>query len=67
MIKIGEPIALKEKKRTYTFPNTKVELQNVTELIVRESGTHRLKADGKIHVIATGWVHIEIDEEEWTV
>lgn len=68
MIK-GTPINLKEKQRIYYFPDdNRITLKNVTELIVRESGTHRLKtADKKIHVIPKGWLHIEIDEEDWTV
>lgn len=62
-------VNLKEKKRTYVFPgNEKVELFDVIELIVRPSGTHRLKTnDKKLHIIPLGWIHIEIDEEEWTV
>lgn len=62
-------IKLCEKERVYIFPNNeKVVLKNVTELIVRDSGTHRLKtADGKLHIVRDGWIHIEIDETEWTV
>lgn len=63
-------IALHEKKRTYSFPcNLAVVVENVTELIVRESGDHRLKtADGHLHIIPTGWLHLEIEgAEDWTV
>ena len=69
MSEIGKPIQLKESSRTYFFPSDeKVVLLNVTELIVRDSRTHRLKtADNKLHIIPTGWIHIEIDETEWTV
>lgn len=69
MIEKEKPIKLKEKQRIYFFPsNNKVVLNKVTELIVRESGTHRIKTeDKKLHVIPTGWIHIEIDEEDWTV
>ena len=51
-----------ECKRTYHFPKgEKVELYNLVEIIVRESGTHRIKTlDGKLHIIASGWIHIEI-------
>lgn len=57
-----------EKFRTYRFPNDEyVRLENVTELIVRPSGTHRLKtADGKFHIISTGWIHIALDIKDWT-
>lgn len=60
---------LTEKERIYVFPNNeKVVLKNVTELIVRDSGTHRLKtADGKLHIVRDGWIHVEIDETEWIV
>lgn len=66
---LGNPVPLNEKKRTYIFPgNNKVELDDVIELIVRPSGTHRLKTkDKKLHIIPVGWIHIEISEEEWTV
>lgn len=69
MIKDNEPIKLKEKERIYHFPdNSTVVLNNVVELIVRDSGTHRVKTDdNKLHIIPTGWIHIEIDEKEWTV
>jgi hypothetical protein len=65
----NDAIKLTEKERIYVFPNNeKVVLKNVTELIVRDSGTHRLKtADGKLHIVRNGWIHIEIDETEWTV
>jgi hypothetical protein len=68
-VSIGKPITLKEKERIYYFPGgNKVQLKNVTELIVRDSGTHRLKtADNKLHIVPIGWIHIEIDESEWTV
>ena len=66
---IGQATELNEAKRTYIFPGgDKVELLNVVELVVRESGTHRIKtADKKLHVIPTGWIHIEVDAEDWTV
>jgi hypothetical protein len=66
---LDKSIQLKEKSRTYFFPNNEqVLLENVTELIVRESGTHRLKtADGKLHIVPAGWVHIVIDAPDWTL
>ncbi len=58
-----------EDERTYYFPNGKVELQNVMELLVRPSGTHRLKTkDGTMHIIPTGWLHIAIKSpNNWVV
>lgn len=57
-----------EAKRTYTFPNGTVELENVSELTVSKSGTHRLKTqDGILHIVPVGWLHIEIDCSDWTL
>lgn len=63
-------IELNEQKRIYYFPNNEIIiLENVTELKVSESGNHRLKtSDNNLHIIPTGWLHIEIlNEKEWTV
>lgn len=62
-------VKLTEKERVYFFPNDeKVILKNIVELVVRESGTHRIKTnDNKLHIIPSGWLHIEIDETEWTI
>ena len=51
-----------ERERIYHFPNNDtVVLKELTELTVSESGTHYLKTkDGKLHIIPTGWIHIEI-------
>jgi len=58
-----------ETKRTYTFPGgEKVVIDNVTHFLARESGTHRLKtANGRLHVVPTGWVHIEIDASDFSL
>lgn len=58
-----------EKSRVYIFPNDeKVTLENVTELMVSNSGNHRLKTqDGKHHIIPVGWLHIELEIDNWTV
>lgn len=63
-------VKLSEQKRVYHFPNKEmVVLESVTELKVSESGNHRLKtADNKLHIIPTGWLHIEIyDKTQWTI
>lgn len=66
---IGNAIKLNEKQRIYYFPGgDKVILNGVLELIVRETGTHRIKtADNKLHIIPNTWIHIEIDDSDWTV
>ena len=58
-----------EKARIYKFPgNEFVKIENITELIVRSSGTHRLKTqDGKYYIIPTGWLCIELEIDDWTV
>jgi len=61
----GKSYPVKEKKRVYRFVDAKVELENVEELIVSNSGNHKLKtSDGKKHIVSPGWMHIEIDREE---
>lgn len=64
------PIALKEDIRVYEFSDTKIQLIDVRELVVRESGSHRLKtADGHLHIIPAGWRHIDIvdlEKKDWT-
>lgn len=58
-----------EKTRVYTFPKGEtVTLAEVTHLAVSASGTHRLKTgDGRLHIVPLGWLHIEIDAEDWTL
>lgn len=61
---------LNEQKRVYHFPQGEsVILEKVVELKVSDSGNHRLKtSDKKLHIIPTGWIHIEIyDATDWTV
>ncbi|AEO93481.1 gp222 [Bacillus phage G] len=67
------PIKLNEKKRTYKYVRdgkiVEVILENVIELIVRESGSHKIKtSDGKLHYLPSDYIHIEIedDKKEWT-
>ncbi len=57
-----------EKSRLYVFPNNeKVRLENVTEFFA-SSTTHRLKtADGRLHIIPMGWIHIEIEADSFTL
>lgn len=58
-----------ERARTYTFPGgDKLTLKEVTEFAARPSGTHRLKtADGRLHIVRSTWLHIEIDADGWTL
>ena len=58
-----------ESKRTYYFPGGEtVVLTNVTHFLARESGTHRMKTgDGKLHIVAAGWLRIEIEAEGFSL
>lgn len=58
-----------EVTRTYTFPGGEtVVLKSVTHFLARESGTHRLRTgDGKLHIVPTGWLHIEIEAEGFSL
>lgn len=61
---------VEETERIYSFPgNWHVNLKDVIELLVRPSGTHRLKTkDGRMHIIPTGWIHIDIlSPKSWVV
>jgi hypothetical protein len=65
MVKLSSP----EKVRYYTFPNGEsVTLYNVVEFGARPSGSHRLKTkDGNLHIVPTGWIHIEIIADDWSL
>lgn len=55
-----------ENFRIYTFSGgDKIMLEKPRELFVsKDSGNHRIKtADGKLHIVPAGWLHIEIDSE----
>jgi hypothetical protein len=58
-----------ERCRTYTFPgNEKIKIESVTHFLARESGTHRLQtADGKLHIVPVGWLHVEIEAAAFSV
>lgn len=58
-----------EKRRVYTFPNNeKITINNVTHFLARPSGTHRLQtADGKLHIVPAGWLHVEIEASGFSV
>lgn len=71
-LKQEKPIKLKEDERVYDYGLGKIAtLKNVVELVVKKSGDHRLKtADGKLHIVPPGWIHIIITDNErkdWTV
>jgi hypothetical protein len=64
------PYTIIEQVREYTYPGgDKILLENVSELIVSDSGTHRLKTVNKeLHIMPVGWIHIRIvSNGEWIV
>lgn len=58
-----------ERKRIYHYPSGEtIEVKNVTHLLIRPSGTHRLMtANGRKWIITPGWLAIELDMDEWTL
>lgn len=61
------PLIHAEQSRTYHFASRAITFQNVTAICVRPSGTHRLEtADGKKHIVASGWLAITLDTLAWT-
>lgn len=64
-------LAVPERSRTYHYSSgdiTDITLENVTHFGKSDSANHYLNtADGKKHIIAPGWVHIELDVDEWSV
>lgn len=58
-----------ERKRVYYFPGgEKVELADVTHFHARPSGTHRLRTkDGRLWIVPTGWLAVEVDADGWTL
>jgi hypothetical protein len=65
LTKLTEP----ETLRVYTFPGGEtVKLTNVTHFLARPSGTHRLMtADGRLHIVPVGWIHIEIEAKAFSL
>ena len=68
MIELKE-LSPAEKSRTYTFPGgERIRILNVTHFLARPSGTHRLRSqDGLLHIVPTGWIHIAIEAENFTL
>lgn len=57
-----------EHRRTYHFPKGTVTILDVMQICVRPSGTHRLETkSGQKHIIAAGWLSIEIVAERWSL
>lgn len=59
---------IEETRRIYTWGNgDSVTLNRITHFKASTS-THRLKtADGNLHIIPAGWIHIEILCEDFTL
>ena len=59
----GTKLKVNEKERIYDFGlGDKVILKDVFEVVIRPSGTHRVKTkDKKMHIISPDWIHIKIN------
>ncbi len=64
-------IELHENRREYIFKDREIVIEDVRELIIRPSGTHRVKTeDGALYIINPEWYAIMIIDEskkDWTV
>lgn len=66
----GTTTHLNETSRTYRFGGADITFNNVVELTIKPSGSHRLKtADGQLHIVRGTWLAISIVDEtaDWTV
>ena len=69
-VTMDDETELAEDSREYIFPSRNIKLEKVIGLIVRPSGTHRVRtADGMLHIISSGWyaIHIVDKKQDWTV
>ncbi|HLX53443.1 MAG TPA: hypothetical protein VKR58_05865 [Aquella sp.] len=58
---------VEEQSRTYKFADRDITYQNVNEICVRPSGTHRLNlSDGTKVIVSSGWYAIDIVVPNWT-
>lgn len=70
---MNEPVELTqlnpyEKKRTYIFPNGRVEFENIKAIQVRKSGGHRLELEsGEKVIVNSGWLAIVLVVDAWTL
>lgn len=57
-----------EKLRRYHFTKDSViEFENVVRVEIRPSGKHRIEtAEGRKAFVASGWLWMEIETDEWT-
>lgn len=64
-------IDLHEDSRTYYWADHQITITDVRQLVIRSSGTHRVKTEnGELYVINPGWHAIKIideDKKDWTV
>lgn len=72
-LELGKRQTVEEYSRTYHYPDgSKVDIRGVFEVIVRTSGTHRVRSKGiagvVLHIIQPGWNHIAITTktDDWS-
>jgi len=68
-VKKPEFVTVNEQKRTYFFPDGEtVSLEGVSELAFSPGGYHLLNCnDGSKHIVAKGWLHIDLVMDDWTL
>lgn len=55
-------------RKIYYSNGSAILLHNVIAVLARPDGSIRLKTgDGRLHIIAAGWNHIEIDADDYTL
>lgn len=65
---LTKPISLNERSRTYVFRDAQLVICDITELIVTNSGNHRLKTkSGLMYIVRPEWLYMIIDADDWTV
>lgn len=56
-----------ERERKYIYKDCVLIFNDVVEIAVSASGTHRLNLkDGTKAIVPTGWLAIKLDVDEWT-
>lgn len=56
-----------EASRTYVFPSGEITIQDVSRVLVRPSGSHRLECkNGDKYIVSAGWLAISVSAKEWS-
>jgi len=66
--KTWQKLSPAERSRTYRYRGgDSIGYRNVTAIAVSGSGTHYVETgDGLKHIVAPGWLSIDLDVDAWT-